>query len=95
MPLVPNSRMIQSSLQNADTQEAEAGGVISINVKESNVFGAGLQNAIGEYNCFLTVIIQVSARCSSLDTAVSNFCLIFLLNFDSPCGIYGNFGKSF
>ena len=94
-PLVPNSRFIKPCLQIADSLGTEAADVSSVNVNELDVFGAGLQNKIGEYNCFLTVIIQVSAHCSSLDTAVSNFCLIFLLNFDSPCGIYGNFGKSF
>lgn len=29
------------------------------NVNETDVVGTGLQNDVGEYNCFLNVIIQV------------------------------------
>lgn len=32
------------------------------NVKEmAEVYGTGLKNEVGEYNCFLNVIIQVSS----------------------------------
>ncbi|XP_010678606.1 uncharacterized protein LOC104894129 isoform X3 [Beta vulgaris subsp. vulgaris] len=58
LPLVPNTRMVQQSLQNADIMGTETGEVISINVNEMASFGAGLRNEIGEYNCFLNVIIQ-------------------------------------
>lgn len=29
------------------------------NVNEADVFGTGLKNEVGEYNCFLNVVIQV------------------------------------
>lgn len=31
------------------------------NVSRTDVFGTGLKNDVGEYNCFLNVIIQVCA----------------------------------
>ncbi|XP_021761693.1 uncharacterized protein LOC110726521 isoform X1 [Chenopodium quinoa] len=58
LPLVPNSRVVQHTLQNADGLGTETGDSISVNVNELDSFGAGLQNEIGEYNCFLNVIIQ-------------------------------------
>uniref|UniRef100_A0A803L904 USP domain-containing protein n=1 Tax=Chenopodium quinoa TaxID=63459 RepID=A0A803L904_CHEQI len=58
LPLVPNSRVVQHTLQNADGLGTETGDSISVNVNEMDSFGAGLQNEIGEYNCFLNVIIQ-------------------------------------
>lgn len=33
--------------------------VIPDNVNGSDVYGTGLKNEVGEYNCFLNVIIQV------------------------------------
>lgn len=58
LPLVPNSRVVQQ-MQNGDFLGTETGELISVNVNEMDSVGAGLQNEIGEYNCFLNVIIQV------------------------------------
>ncbi|XP_021866211.2 uncharacterized protein [Spinacia oleracea] len=57
LPLVPNSRVVQQ-MQNGDFLGTETGELISVNVNEMDSVGAGLQNEIGEYNCFLNVIIQ-------------------------------------
>ncbi|CAO2826742.1 unnamed protein product [Amaranthus hypochondriacus] len=45
-------------MQSLDSLGTEAADVSSVNVNELDVCGAGLQNKIGEYNCFLNVIIQ-------------------------------------
>lgn len=47
---------LSSIIQGYDTNPA---GTISTS-NETEVYGAGLKNAAGEYNCFLNVIIQVS-----------------------------------
>ena len=88
-PLVPNSRFIKPCLQIADSLGTEAADVSSVNVNELDVFGAGLQNKIGEYNCFLNVIIQVgdSIHCSPLNVSINTIDLIFQCGFDSRCGI--------
>jgi hypothetical protein len=36
------------------------------NMNGADVFGTGLQNEVGEYNCFLNVIIQVLSYFSNL-----------------------------
>jgi hypothetical protein len=47
---------IYSELDNCRTVPYE---VATENVDGTDVFGTGLKNDIGEYNCFLNVIIQV------------------------------------
>lgn len=58
LPLVPNSRVVQQGSQNADSLGTDNGEVTCLNGNEMDSIGAGLQNEIGEYNCFLNVIIQ-------------------------------------
>lgn len=47
---------LSSTVQGYDTYPT---GTISTS-NGTEVYGAGLKNAAGEYNCFLNVIIQVS-----------------------------------
>jgi hypothetical protein len=47
---------ISSELGNSGTSPYE---VATVNVDGTDVFGTGLKNDIGDYNCFLNVIIQV------------------------------------
>lgn len=50
-----------SGAQRMFSETRDMGGEISVgNVNEMDVYGTGLKNEIGEYNCFLNVIIQVS-----------------------------------
>ncbi|MCL7026748.1 hypothetical protein MKW94_026137 [Papaver nudicaule] len=48
-------KAVRQSLDHPTTAPDE---VMIQNVKQDNVLGAGLQNEVGEYNCFLNVIIQ-------------------------------------
>ncbi|KAI3987780.1 hypothetical protein MKX01_028514 [Papaver californicum] len=48
-------KAVRQSLDHSATVPDE---VIVQNVKQDGVLGAGLQNEVGEYNCFLNVIIQ-------------------------------------
>ncbi|KAI3977988.1 hypothetical protein MKX01_032365 [Papaver californicum] len=48
-------KAVRQSLDHSATVPDE---VIVHNVKQDGVLGAGLQNEVGEYNCFLNVIIQ-------------------------------------
>ena len=52
---------ISFELNNTGTSPNE---LATVNVDGTDVFGTGLKNDIGDYNCFLNVIIQVfSAQC--------------------------------
>ncbi|CAN0903480.1 hypothetical protein LINGRAHAP2_LOCUS22584 [Linum grandiflorum] len=60
IPSVPRSRMPPKT-----TLEAKSSGSLQheVTVEQENgadVFGSGLKNEVGEYNCFLNVIIQLS-----------------------------------
>ncbi|XP_074316976.1 uncharacterized protein LOC141653194 [Silene latifolia] len=57
MPLISNSGSRKRS-QDIDTSGIKADGVTCDNVSEMDLVGPGLQNEVGEYNCFLNVIIQ-------------------------------------
>ncbi|KAI3858954.1 hypothetical protein MKW98_028687 [Papaver atlanticum] len=48
-------KAVRQSLDHSATVPAE---VLVHNVKQDDALGAGLQNEVGEYNCFLNVIIQ-------------------------------------
>ncbi|KAL2935906.1 Inactive ubiquitin carboxyl-terminal hydrolase 54 [Bienertia sinuspersici] len=56
--MAQNSKVEQQSSKNADNLETYSGEGIISNGNEMDSFGAGLLNEIGEYNCFLNVIIQ-------------------------------------
>ncbi|KAH9608754.1 hypothetical protein KSS87_019418 [Heliosperma pusillum] len=58
MPLVSNSGNARKRSQDIDTSGVKADGVTCDNVGEMDLVGPGLQNEVGEYNCFLNVIIQ-------------------------------------
>jgi len=62
LPLVSDSEELQKILEDVGAAKT-AEGVVD-NVDGSYVVGAGLQNEVGEYNCFLNVIIQVCADSS-------------------------------
>jgi len=42
-------------------------------VDGADIYGTGLKNEIGEYNCFLNVIIQVSQKIFEISTGRSIF----------------------
>ena len=50
----------------ADKFDVSPNGGTMDNVNGANVFGTGLQNEVGEYNCFLNVIIQAMKDFSNL-----------------------------
>ncbi|XP_019152794.1 PREDICTED: uncharacterized protein LOC109149467 isoform X2 [Ipomoea nil] len=58
LPSVPRSGMPSKMSSEMDNSRVSPNEVSTGNVPGSNVYGAGLQNEIGEYNCFLNVIIQ-------------------------------------
>lgn len=65
---------------------------------EVGIFGTGLQNEVGEYNCFLNVIIQVTSISKLFDFSgiqLERFIILMLFYFDlSLYGIWGCFGLS-
>ncbi|KAK2999837.1 hypothetical protein RJ639_022666 [Escallonia herrerae] len=56
-PLISNSRAPQKMFSEEDDLGVSSDEVVK-NVDEANVYGTGLKNEVGEYNCFLNVIIQ-------------------------------------
>lgn len=59
MPLVSSLRMTQKVSLEANKVVVLSNEVRSENVNGIDVYGTGLKNEVGEYNCFLNVIIQV------------------------------------
>lgn len=59
MPPVSSLRMPQKLPLEANNFEVSSNEVSSENVNGTDVYGTGLKNEVGEYNCFLNVIIQV------------------------------------
>ncbi|KAK8703160.1 hypothetical protein V6N13_021488 [Hibiscus sabdariffa] len=58
LPLSSSSRTVQSVPLEVKNQGVSANEVSSEGLNETDVFGTGLLNEVGEYNCFLNVIIQ-------------------------------------
>lgn len=98
-PVVSSLRTQQRIFPEADKFDVSPNeGTVDVN--HADVFGTGLQNEVGEYNCFLNVIIQVLSYFSNLwflsydfiasllapSLASILFFLYPLLEF-SPCGI--------
>lgn len=94
-PLEVNSHEISDSTKESPTST------------EVGIFGTGLQNEVGEYNCFLNVIIQVTSilkNCFDFSDfsginvysiQLERFILLMLFYFDlSLYGIWGCFGLS-
>lgn len=91
-PLEVNSHKISDSTKESPTST------------EVGIFGTGLQNEVGEYNCFLNVIIQVTSifkNCFDFSginvysIQLERFILLMLFYFDlSLYGIWGCFGLS-
>lgn len=54
LPLAPISRLSQHGFSKLEMPTEEP----TIDFLQKDVYGSGLKNAIGEYNCFLNVIIQ-------------------------------------
>lgn len=61
MPLVSNLKTPQRISGAVDIGGISSNDVTIDNVNGGDVFGTGLKNEVGEYNCFLNVIIQVGA----------------------------------
>lgn len=59
MPLISSSRTPEVSNLEVDKFGAKTIEVAVDNANGVDTVGTGLQNEIGEYNCFLNVIIQV------------------------------------
>ncbi|XP_057514658.1 LOW QUALITY PROTEIN: uncharacterized protein LOC130796340 [Actinidia eriantha] len=57
-PLISSSRMSQKMSSEVDDLGVSVHAVTPENVNGADVYGAGLKNEVGEYNCFLNVIIQ-------------------------------------
>jgi hypothetical protein len=64
--LVSTVRTQQKISSEADKFDVSPNGGTMDNVNGANVFGTGLQNEVGEYNCFLNVIIQAMKDFSNL-----------------------------
>ncbi|KAK2998831.1 hypothetical protein RJ639_023902 [Escallonia herrerae] len=56
-PLISNSSIPQKMFSKEDDLGVSSDEVVEY-VKEADVYGTGLKNEVGEYNCFLNVIIQ-------------------------------------
>uniref|UniRef100_A0A5B7ACF7 USP domain-containing protein n=1 Tax=Davidia involucrata TaxID=16924 RepID=A0A5B7ACF7_DAVIN len=57
-PLISSSRMPQKMSSEVDDLGVSPSEVTLENEKGADVYGTGLKNEVGEYNCFLNVIIQ-------------------------------------
>ncbi|KAJ9140403.1 hypothetical protein P3X46_031057 [Hevea brasiliensis] len=57
-PLISTSRMSQNISLEVNSAGVSPAEVAIENVNKTDVVGTGLQNDVGEYNCFLNVIIQ-------------------------------------
>lgn len=55
------SRVQHKLTEEVNTFGASSNEVTSENVIGTDIYGTGLKNEVGEYNCFLNVIIQVGA----------------------------------
>ncbi|KAI8019795.1 hypothetical protein LOK49_LG04G01974 [Camellia lanceoleosa] len=62
VPLISSSRMSQKISSDVDNLDVALNEVTLENVNGADVYGTGLKNEVGEYNCFLNVIIQVGFR---------------------------------
>lgn len=60
MPVISNWKTSDRISGDVDNGGISPNDVTTGNVTGSDVFGTGLRNEVGEYNCFLNVIIQVS-----------------------------------
>ncbi|KDP31191.1 hypothetical protein JCGZ_11567 [Jatropha curcas] len=58
MPLISSMRIPLNTPLEANNVDVSPNEVASENVEGTDMVGTGLQNDIGEYNCFLNVIIQ-------------------------------------
>ncbi|CAL5327163.1 unnamed protein product [Camellia sinensis] len=58
VPLISSSRMSQKISSDMDNLDVALNEVTLENVNGADVYGTGLKNEVGEYNCFLNVIIQ-------------------------------------
>ncbi|KAK4844441.1 hypothetical protein QYF36_020286 [Acer negundo] len=58
IPLVSSLRVPQKLPQEVNNFGVSSNEIPSENVNGTDVYGAGLKNEVGEYNCFLNVIIQ-------------------------------------
>ncbi|XWS48080.1 hypothetical protein CRYUN_Cryun13aG0041900 [Craigia yunnanensis] len=58
LPLASSSRTVQRVPLQVNNHGVSPNEVSSEGLDGSDVFGTGLQNEVGEYNCFLNVIIQ-------------------------------------
>ncbi|KAK0588126.1 hypothetical protein LWI29_034754 [Acer saccharum] len=58
IPLVSSLRMPQKLPQEVNNFGVSSNEITSENVNGTDVYGTGLKNEVGEYNCFLNVIIQ-------------------------------------
>lgn len=78
MPLLSNVRTAQRARSEANNTPSSS-EVLGEGINEIKVFGMGLQNETGEYNCFLNVIIQVKYEVakSRLMIHMANMCRFF------------------
>lgn len=75
LPLISSSRIPLISYGKVDSNGVPSNELNVENVQGADMFGTGLKNEVGEYNCFLNVIIQVGA----LQNKIANhFTLIVL-----------------
>ncbi|BFG32689.1 hypothetical protein CerSpe_189630 [Prunus speciosa] len=58
LPIVSNSRMLKRISTEVDGGAVLHNDITNENASETDIFGTGLKNEVGEYNCFLNVIIQ-------------------------------------
>lgn len=59
MPLTSSLRIPQKMPLEANNFGVSSSEVTRENVNGTDMYGTGLMNEVGEYNCFLNVIIQV------------------------------------
>lgn len=60
LPLVSSLRMPQRMSHEVDDVGLSPDDVVIKNMSGADMLGTGLKNEVGEYNCFLNVIIQVT-----------------------------------
>lgn len=100
LPLISSLMMPQEMFVKGDEFAVSSNEAIIENVNEVDVYGTGLKNEVGEYNCFLNVIIQVGLENVQLYPFKGTIiicmwqCLLYHLMFcfspcenPSPCGI--------
>jgi hypothetical protein len=83
IPLMSCLKALQTIYSELDNSRTVPYEVATENVDGTDVFGTGLKNDIGEYNCFLNVIIQVF----SIQRHLCCFTILFIYSSHYSIGV--------